>query len=601
MGGAVAKIQSVYYRATGKETSRRHSSMVDLILRHPSTEELESPVSRVSSLSLALLVFSCVAGGPFGIEVAVQNGGAFATIVALAAAGIFWGLPQALATSELAGLLPENGGQVIWTLHALGPKWAFLTGWLLVFNQVVDLCLYPQLAVSYFVQLVPVGSAWAVYALQLVLLLLVVALNTIGVEALSTSALFLTALIMAPFIALPAVAASNGAGFEWSALGPAATPATWDSQLAVFISTILWCQQGWGEVGALAGEVDNPAVVFPRGMSMAASLVLVAYSAPVVFGVALQPDLSQWDDGFLATLAHNIAPWLGGFMLVSAALANISTFLTSMAAYSRTLQAVARQGMFPEFVARVLSRNMTKHQTPVPAIALLSLTTCILMAGFQFQQLVVVDSTFFLLANVIVMVSFLRLKYSQPNALRPYVFPFGKTGAWLATASISSLATFAMYALIDGNWPIALGIACAVVVLFGFGFLYERNIKAAEEFERQLDEPLNGEGEHDDDDNGLGPVKGVVEQRPSGSHRPSAVTSIEYLTITDIDPDSGAATQVSTNVPKYRIRAPTGLTKSQSTQDLEAAANTPLMYRDDSEYSIGTSSSTTFNAGGNRQ
>lgn len=446
---------------------------------------------KLSAFSLALLVFSCVAGGPFGIEVAVQSIGAFATVMGLAMAGLLWGLPQALATAELAGWAPENGGQTVWVTRVLGVRYGFATGWLLMLNQVFDIALYPTLAVSYLQRFLGV-STWVQYAVKLGLLLIVTVLNIVGVDAISASATLLTALILAPFVALPITAEIKGFNFDWSAISPAAVPEAWKGQLAVAVSTLLWCQQGWGEIGALAGEIEDAAVIFPKGMAIAAGLVLIAYSVPVLFGVALSPNLANWSDGALATIADTVGTWLGVFVLISAALANMSTFITSMAAYSRTIQAVAREHLMPPLVGRVLQRNATRYQTPVPAIMLLALTTSVLMAGFDFNLLVVVDSGLFLLANCFCMVAFLRLRYTQPHAHRPYTFPGGLPLAWAATVSVVSLALFAIYTLCDGAWQVAVAILSILVVALVVGTLVERRWRAQGKLA-----PLAGAGDSD--------------------------------------------------------------------------------------------------------
>lgn len=75
-------------------------------------------------------------------------------------------------------------------------------------------------------------------------MLIAAAFNIVGIDALSASATFLTAAIMLPFVMLPIAAAATGASFDWAALGPSGTPAGWHSQLAVFVSTVLWNMQG---------------------------------------------------------------------------------------------------------------------------------------------------------------------------------------------------------------------------------------------------------------------------------------------------------------------------------------------------------------------
>ena len=59
---------------------------------------------------IAILVFSCVAGGPFGIEAAVQAAGALPTVIALALAGALWGAPQALMTVSVGVCACVSGG-----------------------------------------------------------------------------------------------------------------------------------------------------------------------------------------------------------------------------------------------------------------------------------------------------------------------------------------------------------------------------------------------------------------------------------------------------------------------------------------------------------
>lgn len=73
---------------------------------------------------------------------------------------------------------------------------------------------------------------------------------------------------------------------------------------------------------------------------------------------ALQPDTSRWSDGFFFVVAGSVAPWLAYAVLASALLANMSTLQASLAAYSRTLQAVAREGFLP---IPLLARNQVSQ------------------------------------------------------------------------------------------------------------------------------------------------------------------------------------------------------------------------------------------------
>ena len=414
---------------------------------------------------LAFLTFSCVAGGPFGIEVAVEASGAFLTIMGLLLAAILWGMPQALITAELSSSIPRNGGPVVWVERALGPRWGFLNCWIIVFQQVTDIVLYPTLIANYASQLLPSMGAIELYLLKVSVLMLSAILNILGVEGISTSASVLTACIMAPFMLLPCVAFSNGSRFDWQSVGPSGIPPSMLSNLAVFVSTVLWNMQGWSEVGCIAGEVDGK--VFPVGMAIAAALVTAAYSIPVIFGVALSSDTSQWGDGYFVTLASSLSPWLGILVMLSALLANLSTLLTSMAAYTRTLQASARMGAIPILT---FQKNYTKWKTPVPAILFYTLTTCIISYGLDFSSLVVFDSAFYLVGQLSVVVAFLTLKYTEPLLHRPYSFPGGIGGAILATTSSILLALVALFLTFWGEFMSGVIVVCVCVAIYASTF-----------------------------------------------------------------------------------------------------------------------------------
>ena len=406
------------------------------------------PTSNLGVWGIAFLCFSCVAGGPFGIEAAVATAGALATCLGLFAAGLLWGLPQALFTAELASAIPVNGGPVVWVARAFGPRWGTVNACMVIFQQLCDIVLYPTLIGSYMAQLVPMGP-WALYLFKLAVLLLAAALNLVGMETLSVSAALLTGVIMLPFLLLPIAAGALGAPFDWGAI--AVVPAVDGAGAALFVSTILWNMQGWSEVGCLAGEVENAERVFPPGMALAAGLVTFAYSAPVLFGVALSPDLAVWaaggGDGFFVTLAQGVAPWMGVMVLISAALANLSTLLTSLAAYTRTLQAAARLAQVP---LPCFQRNFTRWRTPAPALLLYVASTAALMWGLDFGALVVVDSAFYLVGQLSVVGAFMLLKVREPELRRPYVFPGALPGAAAAAGGAALVALAALYLTVAG-------------------------------------------------------------------------------------------------------------------------------------------------------
>lgn len=121
-----------------------------------------------------------------------------------------------------------------------------------------------------------------------------------------TSAVF-TVIFLTPFVIEPFLT-------HWE-------PSVWNKSVrgsidwSSFMSTIMWNYQGWDGLGAIAGEVSNPKVAFPVGVSAAVAATAIFYALPVMgkhcsllhpplfhggvrgvgaVGTSVQPDFSAW-------------------------------------------------------------------------------------------------------------------------------------------------------------------------------------------------------------------------------------------------------------------------------------------------------------------
>lgn len=74
----------------------------------------------LGTLAFAAVAYFLTAGGPFGIEPAVIAAGPLPCFVVLGVLPLIWSLPQALVTAELASLIPDNGGYILWATDAFG-------------------------------------------------------------------------------------------------------------------------------------------------------------------------------------------------------------------------------------------------------------------------------------------------------------------------------------------------------------------------------------------------------------------------------------------------------------------------------------------------
>ena len=155
---------------------------------------------------LIAVVFFNVSGGPYGIEDAVSSFGPGLCLVLLVLTPLVWSLPVALAMSELAAALPEEGGYVEWVRRAFGPFWGFQAGWWSWLNSFVDVAVYPALFADYLKFWWPNMSSIGRWAVVLAFIWILTAINLAGVRITGVTAVGLGVLALAPMLVFTAIA-----------------------------------------------------------------------------------------------------------------------------------------------------------------------------------------------------------------------------------------------------------------------------------------------------------------------------------------------------------------------------------------------------------
>ena len=113
---------------------------------------------RVGVLSLVVIGFFWVSGGIYGNETLVASAPPLAVIVWTSLVGILFALPNALMTAELATAFPVDGGAVVWTADACGPRIGGHNCYWVWFANLLDAAVYPQIAAKYVTQALKLGE-----------------------------------------------------------------------------------------------------------------------------------------------------------------------------------------------------------------------------------------------------------------------------------------------------------------------------------------------------------------------------------------------------------------------------------------------------------
>jgi amino acid transporter len=391
----------------------------------------------LGAVRLGILAFFVVCGGPFGIEQAVAAAGVFPTLVGCGVLAVAWALPQALVTAEMACLYRNSGGYISWVSGALGRYWGAVNGAANIVTVLIDIAVYVRLFGHYLRQYTAL-SLGAEVAAQVALVAFVVALNVRGVEALAWVSGALTAVILAPFFfAEPVLVAPTG-----PALDGLAHPIHWVS----FVGVLLWCWQGWDDMGPLAGEVRDPGRSYPRGAALAVALIVANYLLPVAVGANVNAHAADWSTCDLVCIAQHVRPWLGWWVLIGALVSSVGQYASNMASYARALARTAAYGLLP----RVFARNATRWRTPVAALLLLAASTLALMR-IPFDVLVVIDTSLNNVTLAFETWAFLHLKFAHPSLPRPFAVPGGVAGA-LAVCSLKIGVLVFYFVTLGSSW-----------------------------------------------------------------------------------------------------------------------------------------------------
>lgn len=269
---------------------------------------------------LCALTFASVAGGPYGFEEAVGAGGPYLTLTGLLLVPFVWSVPNALMTAELACMMPENGGHILWVNRAFGTFWSFQNSYSTLFSTIFEGGLYPVMFMDYMGELLGMELKTEFrLGIGLVVIAAVTYMNIKGTDVVGNASMGFTVASLGPFILIILLGLPHLDLVNVVQAIPEKT--NWTS----FITILLWSTSGFDLVGACAGEVKNPAETFPSALSFAMALTLIIDLLSMAVGMSVVTTYSTWTDGTFIEVARVLGgQWLSTVFLCGAAVSVVS-------------------------------------------------------------------------------------------------------------------------------------------------------------------------------------------------------------------------------------------------------------------------------------
>ncbi|KAL1528025.1 hypothetical protein AB1Y20_009394 [Prymnesium parvum] len=444
-------------------------------------------------LSVTMILFFNVSGGPLGSEQIVSSVGPLPGLSLLLAFGILFSLPQAMVTAEMSTAFPQNGGYSLWVQAAFGDFWGLQESYWSWFSGVVDSALYPVLLYSSAAQLLaydivpsadqPLSSnhshhvcpkdssddsdtvnLWVCigaspscapeYLAKLAILLVFTSPNLVSVSLVGRVLTTLGVLVLIPFVLLclvgiPQVRFAN-------LVIPPVKP-----DFANAFSVVYWSLSGFDAASTFAGEVDQPGSTIPRALFTSVGVMLFFYLVPLTIAAGADPKWICWLDGSLSTVGYRLGgEWLAVLVLISSCLGNWGLFASELLEDTYQLLGMAECGLAP----RCFSKRHSVTGTPVRAI-LFQLGVIALLIGLDFSSIMCVDNFFSAAAAILEFAAIVKLRISRPHMARPYMIPLG-TNALSAMVLVPCIASCGiMWITMMDSWTSM--VICLMALLLG--------------------------------------------------------------------------------------------------------------------------------------
>ncbi len=375
------------------------------------------------------------------------------------AAALFFMIPYALISAELASGWPKAGGVYIWVREALGERWGFFAIWMQWFHNVT---WYPAMlafiATGFAYVIDPKLAENKVYLISVILVGFwgVTFLNFLGIK---TSAVVSTIFVILGTI-VPGVVLVT-LGVSWLAKGNPSQldlsgsliPDLSNPTNLVFLAGIFLALSGLEANANLAREVKNPQKNYPKAIFFAAIMTL----AILIFGsLAIAIVIPKAEIGLVSGLLEAFKEFFRSFNLlwlfpvitlftVIGALGELNAWAIAAA---KGLFVTSEHGALPPFLHKMNARH-------VPTRLLIFQAIIVTIAAFIFLYLPNVNVSYWVLSAIsaqmyiimymLLLIAGIVLRYRKPHVHRAYKVPFGNAGMWVATLVGLGACLFAFF------------------------------------------------------------------------------------------------------------------------------------------------------------
>jgi basic amino acid/polyamine antiporter, APA family len=342
----------------------------------------------------------------------------------------------AFAYAELVSAFPGAGGEYVYARKAIGRKAGTILGIIIIFSGIVSASTVAIGFAGYLTELLNthqlIGSIGVLIALFLV--------NTMGIKTSSVVNVFFTiieasGLVLVIYCAIPYLGKVDYSQSTGGING-----------IMTGASLSFFAYLGFEKLVKLAEETVNPEKTIPKALFISGGIVIVVYTAVALCAVSvLTPyELGNSSRPLADIVEKNLGRTGAITIAVIALFATSNTVLSSILGSSRVLLNMGRENKF----LKMFSEVTRKKQTPLKALVIVLLFSCVFALIGNIETVAFITNLLMLLIFLIMNISVIVLRKTQPNMKRPFTIPGNINNIpVIAIAGIIITLIFMIYAM----------------------------------------------------------------------------------------------------------------------------------------------------------
>ena len=363
---------------------------------------------------------------------------------------LFFFIPIALTSAELATGWPKMGGIVIWVKEAFGKKWGLVAIWLqwVYMNiGVIAMLYFISGSIAYTFAPHLVENLKYLIPIILVIIWLFTYLNLKGISISSKiSKIFFIIGILTPAIILIILGALHlleGGGIKMN-FSASYLPDFKHFSTIVLLVGFMRTFGGIEGAAVHANSVDNPQRNYPIAIGFVVVMsILINVLGAFSLSIALPQDDIILIGGVMKAFTFYLSKYnlqtLVPILGVLAAIGQIGGFSTWIGGPVKGLLETAKEGELPKFFQKVNDRGAPRNLLLIQAVIIsISSSLFLLLAtsvNMSFWISVALSMMVYFTMYILMLISCLYLRYTKPEVARKFKIPFKNVGVCIVTIS----------------------------------------------------------------------------------------------------------------------------------------------------------------------